>query len=213
MVEPYLNASMLWKAQQQKAAQFEIVNLRDFGIGPRKQVDDTPYGGGDGMVLKPEPIVECVEWLAREHGPFQRLALCPSGTPFVQERAERLALEERVLLLCGRYEGFDERVFDELEFERVSLGDYVLSGGELGALAVCEAAVRLIPGVRGDERSAAEDSFRESIGRGALDHPHYTRPETFRGHAVPDVLRGGNHAAIEAWRAQAAARKTRARQP
>jgi tRNA (guanine37-N1)-methyltransferase len=162
------------------------------------------------MVLKPEPVVECVEWLERRHGRFRKLVLCPSGRPFRQADADALAAEERVLLLCGRYEGFDERIHAVLDLEPVSVGDFVLAGGELPALAVCEAAVRLVPGVLGDERSAVEESFRPGAG---LDHPHYTRPEVFRGHPVPGVLLGGDHAAIRRWRADAARERTRRLRP
>jgi tRNA (guanine37-N1)-methyltransferase len=166
------------------------------------------------MVLRPEPIVECVEWLERRHGRFRRILLCPRGSPFRQPLAEALAREERVLLIAGRYEGFDDRIRAELELEEVSLGDFVLAGGEIPALAVLEAAVRLIPGVLGDERSALEDSFRGTeTGPSTLDHPQYTRPRVFRGRAVPDVLLSGDHEEIRRWRERAAADLTRARRP
>ena len=162
------------------------------------------------MVLKPEPIFECIEWLERRHGAFRRLVLCPSGVTFKQSQAEALAREERILLLCGRYEGFDARILTQLRFEEVSLGDFVLSGGELAALAITEAVARLVPGVLGDERSAEEDSFKED---GGLDHPHYTRPRVFRGEAVPDVLLSGDHGEIRRWREAQALAKTRQRRP
>ena len=162
------------------------------------------------MVLRPEPIVDCVEWLEAKHGAFQRILLSPAGRPFRQETAERLALEERVLLLCGRYEGFDERIRHELQWDEISLGDFVLAGGEIPALAVCEAVVRLLPGALGDERSSVEESFGPSRG---LDHPQYTRPRTWRGRTVPDVLLGGDHERIAAWREQAARARTLERRP
>jgi tRNA (guanine37-N1)-methyltransferase len=162
------------------------------------------------MLLKPEPVVEAVEWLERKHGPFRKLATCPSGRPFRQAHADELALEERVLLLCGRYEGFDERIRKLVDFEDVSLGDFVLSGGELAALAIVEAAVRLMPGVLGNQESVGSESFGES---GLLDFPQYTRPRVFRGLAVPDVLISGDHAAIDRWRAEAAQRRTKVRRP
>jgi tRNA (guanine37-N1)-methyltransferase len=157
------------------------------------------------MVLKPEPIIDCVEWLERAHGPFHKILLSPSGAPFRQGTARRLATEERVLLLCGRYEGFDERIRLELKWEELSVGDFVLSGGELPALCVIEAVTRLIPGVLGDERSNVEESFQEGD---ALDHPQYTRPRTYRGHSVPDVLVQGDHQAIARWREAQALERT-----
>jgi tRNA (guanine37-N1)-methyltransferase len=185
-----------------------LVDFRDFTRDRHRTVDDRPYGGGPGMVLRPEPIAECVEWLEARHGPFRKIALCPAGPVFRQSRAEALAREERVLFLCGHYEGFDARVVTQLGFEELSIGDFVLSGGELPALCVTEAVVRLLPGVLGDERSALEDSFREG---GALDHPHYTRPRVFRGESVPDVLTSGDHAEIRRWRDERALDRARLR--
>jgi len=209
-VEPYLGASILGIAREKGLADYLCVDFRDFARDRHRTVDDRPFGGGPGMVLRPEPIAACVEWLEREHGPFRKLALCPAGTPFRQPLAEELSKTERVLLLCGRYEGYDQRLLDELGFETVSLGDYVLSGGELGAMAITEAAVRLIPGVLGDERSANEDSFH---GGGGLDHPHYTRPRVWRELEVPEVLFSGNHESIREWRAERARERTIERRP
>jgi tRNA (guanine37-N1)-methyltransferase len=209
-VEPYLGASILGIARELGLADYRCVDFRDFARDRHRTVDDRPFGGGPGMVLRPEPIAACIEWLEREHGSFRKLALCPAGTPFRQPLAEELSTTERVLLLCGRYEGFDQRVLDELGFETISLGDYVLSGGELGALAITEAAVRLIPGVLGDDRSAIEDSFH---GGGGLDHPHYTRPRVWRGREVPEVLLSGNHPSIAEWRASEAQKRTLERRP
>ena len=209
-LEPYARESILGIAQEKGLARILLTDFRDFARDRHRTVDDRPYGGGPGMVLKPEPIVDCVEWLEDQHGAFRKIALCPSGRPFDQRLAEELAREPRVLLLCGRYEGFDERVREELSFEDVSLGDFVLAGGELAALCITEAACRLVPGVLGDERSALEDSFR---AHGQLDHPHYTRPRTFRGRSVPEVLISGDHAAIAEWRRRAALNKTQVSRP
>ena len=209
-VEPYLGASILGIAQEKGLVRYQCVNFRDFSRDRHRTVDDRPFGGGPGMVLRPEPIAACIEWLEQEHGTFRKLALCPAGKPFRQSMAEELSKDERVLLLCGRYEGYDQRLLDELDFETISLGDYVLSGGELGALAITEAAVRLIPGVLGDNRSAIEDSFQEG---GGLDHPHFTRPRNWRGREVPEVLFSGNHKSIREWRAKEAQQRTRERRP
>ena len=209
-IEPYLGASILGIAQAKERVRIRLVDFRDFARDRHRTVDDRPYGGGPGMVLKPEPIIDCVEWLEREHGTFHKVLLTPAGTPFRQEAAGRLAQEERVLLLSGRYEGFDERIRSELEWEELSIGDFVLAGGELPALVVTEAVVRLVPGVLGDARSAEEESFQNG---GILDHPHYTRPYSFRGRTVPDVLTSGDHKAIADWRARKALDRTRERRP
>jgi len=209
-IEPYLGASILGIAQAKERVRIRLVDFRDFTRDRHRTVDDRPYGGGPGMVLKPEPIIDCVEWLEREHGTFHKVLLSPAGAPFHQEAAGRLAREERVLLLCGRYEGFDERIRSELEWEEISIGDFVLAGGELPALVVTEAVVRLVPGVLGDARSAEQESFQS--GR-ILDHAHYTRPYSFRGRAVPDVLTSGDHQAIADWRASSALDRTRERRP
>ena len=213
-LEPYVRSSILGLAEEKGLARILLVDFRDFARDRHRMVDDRPFGGGPGMVLRPEPIVECVEWLERRYGTSRRILLCPRGTPFRQPLAESLARTERVLLIAGRYEGFDDRIRNELELEEVSLGDFVLAGGEIPALAVLEAAVRLIPGVLGDERSALEDSFRSTeTGPSTLDHPQYTRPRVFRGRAVPDVLLSGDHEAIRRWRESAAAELTRSRRP
>jgi tRNA (guanine37-N1)-methyltransferase len=204
-LEPYLSSSIVGIAREKGAAEVLLVDFRDFARDRHRTVDDRPFGGGPGMVLRPEPVVECVEWLEDRHGPFRKLMLCPSGTRYEQPHAHELAEEERVLLLCGRYEGFDERISQLLEFERFSVGDFVLAGGELPALTIVESVARLLPGVLGDERSAVEDSFQAS---GGLDHPHYTRPRVFRGLEVPDVLRSGDHERIASWRKEQAHART-----
>ncbi|MCZ6598723.1 MAG: tRNA (guanosine(37)-N1)-methyltransferase TrmD [Planctomycetota bacterium] len=209
-IDAYVRASVLGIAQEKGLVEVRLVDFRDFARDRHRTVDDRPFGGGPGMVLKPEPIIECIEWLEREEGPFHKVLLTPDGATFRQETARRLATEERILLLCGRYEGIDERVREEMEWDEISLGDFILCGGELPALAVTEAVVRLVPGVLGDDRSAESESFE---GEGGLDHPQYTRPRVFRGRAVPEVLLSGNHGTIEAWRAEEARDRTRARRP
>lgn len=207
-LEAYAGTGVLRMAQDKGLARILCIDFRDFARDRHRSVDDRPFGGGPGMVLKPEPIAECIEWLERRHGRFRKLALCPSGPVFRQSTAEEYAREERLLLLCGRYEGFDQRLIEHFGFETLSLGDFVVAGGELPALIVVEAALRLMPGVLGDERSAQEDSFREGDD---LDHPHYTRPREFRGREVPDVLLSGDHARIARWREEQAQQRTRAR--
>jgi tRNA (guanine37-N1)-methyltransferase len=210
-IEPYLGASLLGLARERGLVRVAVVDLRDFTRDRHRTVDDRPFGGGPGMVLRPEPIAEALEWLEQRHGAFRRLAMCPGGRPFRQPLAEELAGAERVLLLAGRYEGFDQRIVDVLGFEPVSVGDFVLSGGELPALCVVEAAARLVPGVLGDEESARCDSFGGD--RRGLDHPHFTRPRSWRGAEVPEVLLSGDHARIERWRSEAALSRTRALRP
>lgn len=197
MFEGVLNTSMLWKAQEKKLVEYKLINLRDFGIGPRKQVDDMPYGGGDGMVLKPEPLFSAVE-AAKKAGPDARIVLMtPRGDKFDQEMAREFAATEAgLIIICGRYEGYDERI-TELVDKQISIGDYVLTGGELPAMVVVDAVSRLIPGVLGGVTSAELESFSQP---GIVEHPQYTRPEEFRGLKVPDILLTGNHAQIEQWR-------------
>jgi tRNA (guanine37-N1)-methyltransferase len=213
---PYVRESILGIAQEKGLIEVLLVDFRDFARDRHRTVDDRPFGGGPGMVLKPEPVFDCVEWLEARHGRFRRLVLSPSGRPFRQELARELAdglasgedQRARVLLLAGRYEGFDERLREELALEELSIGDYVLSGGELAALVVVEAVTRLLPGVLGDERSACEDSFSQPD---LLDCPHYTRPRRWRGREVPEVLLSGDHKRIEEWRREQAGRRSAAR--
>jgi tRNA (guanine37-N1)-methyltransferase len=197
MFDGVLNTSMLWKAQEKNLVEYEIVNLREFGIGPRKQVDDTPYGGGDGMVLKPEPLFAAVE-LAKKTNPDARvLLMTPRGELFDQETAREFAATETgLIIICGRYEGYDERITTLVD-KQISIGQYVLTGGELPAMVIIDAVTRLVPGVLGGETSAINESFSEAD---SLEHPQYTRPEEFRGLKVPDVLLSGHHAEIENWR-------------
>jgi tRNA (guanine37-N1)-methyltransferase len=199
MFDGVLNNSMMWKAQDKKAAEFTLINLRDFGIGPRKQVDDTPYGGGDGMLLKPEPLFAAVE-LARQNDPTAKVALMtPRGRRWKQSIAQEWADDEKgIIFICGRYEGYDERITTLVD-EQVSVGDYVLTGGELPAMTIIDSIVRLIPGVLGGEMSAEIESFSDGE---TLEFPQYTRPEEFNGMKVPEVLLSGNHAVIAKWRAE-----------
>ncbi len=197
MFEGVLNSSMLWKAQKEGLVEYELVNLRDYGIGPRKQVDDTPYGGGDGMVLRPEPLFEAVEFAKKEDSDAQVLLMTPRGDMFTQELAREFAATEAgLIIICGRYEGYDERITTLVD-KQVSVGDYILTGGELPAMIIADAVTRLIPGVLGGVTSAVKESFSQA---GEVEHPHYTKPEEYRGLKVPDVLLSGHHAQIERWR-------------
>jgi tRNA (guanine37-N1)-methyltransferase len=197
MLEGVLNSSMMWKAQQEKAVEFKIIQLREFGLGPRKQVDDTPYGGGDGMLLKPEPLFAAIEQ-AKTYDPTAKVVLMtPRGQRWVQATAKAWSeADGGYIFVCGRYEGYDERVVSLVD-EQVSVGDYVLTGGELPAMTIIDSIVRLLPGVLGGEMSAEIESFADGE---TLEFPQYTRPEEFRGMKVPEVLLSGNHAAIAKWR-------------
>jgi tRNA (guanine37-N1)-methyltransferase len=198
MLTGVLNSSMMWKAQEQGAAEFTTIDLRQFGLGPRKQVDDTPYGGGDGMLLKPEPLFAAVEQ-AKAYDPSAKvLLMTPRGQRWKQALAQSYADSDcGYIFICGRYEGYDERIVGLVD-EQISVGDYVLTGGELPAMTIVDSIVRLIPGVLGGETSAAIESFSDGE---TLEFPQYTRPEDFRGMKVPAVLLSGNHAAIAQWRA------------
>jgi tRNA (guanine37-N1)-methyltransferase len=197
MFHGVLSTSMLRKAQEEKLIQYELINLRDFGIGPRRQVDDTPYGGGDGMVLRPEPLFAAVEHAKEKDPDAQVILMTPRGKLFSQEIAREFAATETgLVIICGRYEGYDERITTLVD-EQLSIGEYVLTGGELPALVVVDAISRLIPGVLGGETSAIKESFSKS---GETEHPHFTRPEDFRGLKVPEVLLSGDHKKIETWR-------------
>ncbi len=208
MFEPWLGASIMRIAREKGLVDVVLVNLRDFAEDRRGTVDDRPFGGGPGMVLKPEPVVRAVESILREERAETPLVLLtPQGEPFTQRIARGLAAEPRLVLVAGHYEGFDERVRLILRPREVSIGDYVLSGGELPAMVVMEAVVRLIPGVLGDERSAEEESFEAGLD-GLLEYPQYTRPREFRGYGVPEVLLSGDHEEIARWRRDQARRRT-----
>jgi tRNA (guanine37-N1)-methyltransferase len=190
--------SMMWKAQRDEIVQLSTVNLRDFGIGPRKQVDDTPYGGGDGMLLKPEPLFAAVA-AAKEKDPTAKvLLMTPRGQRWKQSIAQNWSeADHGYIFICGRYEGYDERIVSLVD-EQVSVGDYVLTGGELPAMTIIDSIVRLIPGVLGGEASAEIESFSDGE---TLEFPQYTKPSVYNGMAVPEVLLNGNHALIAKWRA------------
>jgi tRNA (guanine37-N1)-methyltransferase len=197
MFEGVFGNSMMWKAQKDGIVEFLLIDLREFGLGPRRQVDDTPYGGGDGMLLMIEPLTRAVE-KAKEYDPSAKvLIMTPRGKRWRQQLAQEYSeTDHGYIFICGRYEGYDERIMDLVD-ESLSVGDYVLTGGELPAMTIIDSIVRLVPGVLGGEMSAAIESF--SDGK-TLEYPQYTRPEVWRDQAVPSVLLSGNHAAIDEWR-------------
>jgi len=202
-----LNESILKRGRDKGLLDVTVRNIRDYAYDKHKTADDSPYGGGAGMVLKPEPIFKAFEAMRAEYPgeEFLTILLSPQGRVLDQHKAEQLSEEKRrIVLLCGHYEAVDERIREMLVDEELSIGDYVLTGGELAALVVIDAATRLLPGVLGDEESAYRDSFRD----GLLDHPHYTRPAEFRGRKVPEVLLSGNHAEIKKWRRREALKAT-----
>jgi len=197
MFDGVLNSSMMWKAQKEKAVDFRIVNLRDFGLGPRKQVDDTPYGGGDGMLLMPEPLFAAINDAKNYDSGAEVVLTTPKGERWKQSTARGWAdSNSGYIFVCGRYEGYDERILTLID-NQVSVGDYVLTGGELPAMTIIDSIVRLIPGVLGGENSAEIESFSDGE---TLEFPQYTRPEVFNGLEVPKVLLSGNHAEIARWR-------------
>lgn len=203
-----LRESLLGRAQSEGLVEVNVHDLRDWTTDAHRSVDDASFGGGPGMVMKPEPVFAAVESLDPDRG--RVLLLSPAGRRLDQSFVRELAGEGHLTLICGRYEGVDERVVQGLPAEEVSIGDYVLAGGEVPALVVIEAVTRLVPGVIGKEESHERDSFADP---GLLDHPHYTRPSAFRGMEAPEVLRSGNHAEIERWRREAALAKTRRNRP
>ncbi|NQW04501.1 MAG: tRNA (guanosine(37)-N1)-methyltransferase TrmD [Acidobacteria bacterium] len=208
MINAMVAEGVVGRACSRGVVEIKARDLRDYTTDRHRTVDDIPYGGGPGMVLKPEPLFRAVEAIAVERGaPEAVVLMTPQGKTLSHDAAERFSRMSRLVVLCGRYEGIDERVVDALVTDEVSIGDYVVTGGELPALVFIDALVRLIPGVVGDESSVEGDSFV----RGLLDHPHYTRPAVFRERAVPDVLVSGHHAAIEQWRAQQRVTRTQTR--
>lgn len=197
MFDKVFGQSMLWKAEKNGLAKFETVDLREFGLGPRKKVDDTIYGGGDGMLLMCDPVAAAIEVARRDLPNAKIIITSPRGVAWTQKQASDFAAsDENYIILCGHYEGFDERIFSLVDYE-VSLGDFVLTGGEIPAMAIVDSITRLIPGVLGGENSAVDESFSED---GLLEYPQYTRPEVWNGMAVPEVLLSGNHAEIAKWR-------------
>lgn len=199
MTTGVFNNSMMWKAQKDSIVELTTVNLREFGLGPRRQVDDTPYGGGDGMLLMVEPLWKAVEFAKSQDETAKVVLMSPRGQRWKQVKAQREADDDRgVIFICGRYEGVDERIL-ELVDEQWSIGDFVLTGGELAAMMMIDSIVRLIPGVLGGEKSAEIESFSDGE---TLEFPQYTRPEEFKGLRVPDVLLSGHHGKIAEWRAE-----------
>ena len=202
---PLLDTSIPGIARDKGLVDYHLHDIRDYTEDKHRKVDDRPYGGGPGMVMACQPVFDCYEAVREMAEPAGRLLLLtPKGRRFDQAMAAELSAEERVLLLCGRYEGFDQRIHDALPAEEVSIGDFVLSGGEVAAMAIVDATVRLVPGVLGHEDSAEQDSFSS----GLLDHPHYTRPPEYRGMQVPDVLLSGDHGRIDEWRTEQARKRT-----
>lgn len=209
MFPPYLDESILKRAREAGLLEVGVHNIRDFTTDKHHTTDDEAYGGGGGMVMKPEPIFAAVESVLGVPPVCPVILLTPQGRPFTQRVAEELSGVDHLALLCGRYEGVDERVRQHLVTGEISIGDYVLTGGELPALVVIDAVARLIPGVLGDPEAATKDSHAS----GLLEYPHYTRPPEFRGWEVPEVLRSGNHVEIEKWRQEQAEKRTRERRP
>lgn len=206
----YLNESIIKRALEKKIIEAKVHNLRDFTTDRHRTVDDYPYGGGPGMVMKPEPFFNAVEMIKSDGIPRRTVMLSPQGKVFNQDMALSMSKESQdIILMCGRYEAVDERVRENLVDEEISIGDYILTGGELPALVIIDAVARLIPGVLGDERSMEEESFTWGI----LDYPHYTRPPEFRGLKAPEVLLSGNHKDILLWRRKEALRRTMQKRP
>ena len=203
--------SILKKAAEKSAVQYNVVNFRDFADNKHQTVDDYPYGGGAGMVLKPQPLFDAVASLKEqaESDKTRVILLCPQGKTYNQKIAEELSEEQHLIFVCGHYEGYDERIREHVVTDEISIGDYVLTGGELGAMVVIDSVVRLLPEVLGNQESHMKDSF----STGLLEHPHYTRPADFRGMKVPEVLLQGNHKLIDEWRNKEALRRTLLRRP
>lgn len=212
MCEGVFSTSIMGRARDKGLVALEATNFRQFSTNKHMTVDDYPYGGGGGMVLKPEPIFAAVEHLQAKSEcskPPRIILMCPQGETFTQAKAEQLAQEEHLIFVCGHYEGYDERIREYLVTDELSIGDYVLTGGELPAMVIADSVVRLLPGVLGNESSAITDSF----STGLLEYPHYTRPVEFRGLTVPDVLLSGHHANVEKWRREQSLRRTLERRP
>lgn len=210
MFEGPMSESIIGKAVEKNLLSLDVLNFRDFSGNKHQHVDDYPYGGGAGMLLKAQPIFDAFDHLQEKHPDTKKrvILLDPAGEPFNQKKAEELAEAEHLVFICGHYEGYDERI-RTIVTDEVSLGDYVLTGGELGAMVVIDATVRLLPEVLGNEESAVTDSF----STGLLEHPHYTRPASYRGMDVPEVLLSGNHKLIEEWREKESLRRTFERRP
>lgn len=203
-----LNHSILGKARENNIVEINTVDFRKFSENKHNQVDDYPYGGGQGMVLKPEPIFNAVDSLSKNEN-TRIILLCPQGERFSQKKAEELSKEKHLIFICGHYEGYDERIREHLVTDEISLGDFVLTGGELAAMTIVDSVVRLLPDALGREESHQDDSF----STGLLEHPQYTRPRVFRGYEVPEVLTSGNHKKIEEFRMEESLKRTYLRRP
>ncbi len=204
------DASIIKRAREKGLLEINLINIRDFSRNKHRTVDDTPYGGGAGMVMAAEPLFEAMDWIRSRRGdPGRVILLSPAGRPFNQEVAAELSREGHLALICGHYEGIDERVAEHLVTDEISIGDYVLTGGELPAMVVVDAVSRLIPGVLGERSSAQEESFSD----GLLEYPHYTRPREYRGYSVPEVLLSGHHEKIRLWRRRQSLLRTLAGRP
>ena len=209
MFEGVIGTSIIGRARQQGLVEINLIDFREYSTNKHNTVDDTPYGGGGGMVLKPEPIFGAVEAVAGQEKPPRVILTCPQGEVYSQQKAIDFAAEEHLVIIAGHYEGYDERIREYLVTDEISVGDYVLTGGELPAMIIVDSVTRLLPGVLGNETSAVLDSFRE----GLLEYPHYTRPAEFRGWKVPDVLLSGHHGNVERWRRKESLRRTLKRRP
>ena len=211
MLEGAFRSSILKRAVEKEQFQYNLINFREFAANKHKKVDDYPYGGGAGMVLTPQPIFDAVDFVksnSKSDKP-RVILMCPQGETYTQEKAEELAKEEHLIIICGHYEGYDERIREHVVTDEISIGDYVLTSGEIGALVVVDSVVRLLPNVLGNESSAREDSF----STGLLEHPQYTRPADYKGMKVPEVLLQGNHAKIDRWRKKMSLKRTYERRP
>jgi len=209
LMTSYIQGSIMRIAQEKRLVEIHLHNLHDYALDRFRHIDDTPYGGGAGMIIKCQPIFDCIEKLQQERAYDEIIYVCADGYPLTQTVCNELSLKQNVIILAGHYKGIDQRVRDYLVTREISIGDYVLSGGELPALVLTDAIVRLIPGVIGNAESALEDSFQN----GLLEPPQYTKPSEFRGMRVPEVLLSGNHERIRQWREQQALEKTRLRRP
>lgn len=210
MLHGVLHNSILKRAADEGHFTYNLINYRDFSDNKHKKVDDYPYGGGAGMILTPQPIFAAVNDVKKERETKPRVILmCPQGERYTQQKAEQLSDEEHLIIICGHYEGYDERIREHVVTDEISIGDYVLTGGEIGAMAVIDSVVRLLPGVLGNKQSSELDSF----STGLLEHPHYTRPADYKGMKVPDVLLEGHHAKIDEWRLKESLRRTLERRP
>ena len=209
MFPGHLGESLAGRALERGDWSLEVTQIRDFATDRHRSVDDTPAGGGAGMVLKPDILAAAIDAVSPNGDTRPRLLMSPRGKPLTQDRVRDLAAGPGAVIVCGRFEGVDQRVIDERSLEEVSIGDYILSGGEPAALVLLDAIIRLLPGVMGNEQSGETESFEN----GLLEHPHYTRPQTWEGHAIPEVLLSGNHAEIDRWRLAESERLTKERRP